>query len=31
VDFRELSDRLTTYREFEEAARKRLDHDCKLA
>ena len=30
VDFDELRDRLTTYRDFERAALERLDHDCKL-
>ncbi len=30
VNFDELRDRLTTYREFEQAAVARLDHDCKI-
>ncbi len=30
VNFDELKDRLTTYREFEQAALARLDHDCKI-
>jgi ferredoxin--NADP+ reductase len=30
VNFDELKDRLTTYREFEQAALARLDHECKI-
>jgi len=30
VNFEELKDRLTTYRDFEQAAVSRLDHNCKI-